>query len=370
MKYFRELFKNIDMLLLLLPVFFAVISIVMIGSTAYDGEFVFNRSIKVQRVAFALGIGVLFFTMLIDYNKFERIHWYLYGFSILFLLTVFIPGLGSEQYGARAWLDLKVVYLQPAEIVKITFTLSYAAFLAKYQESLQTRKGFFVAVGYVIPFLFIIVVLQNDLGNALVLLVGAVFMLFAAGLRTGIFLTAAAAVCAAVPAAYFVMAPHQRERIDAFLHPEDLSLEGNYQVWNSKVAIGSGGVSGKGLFQGTQKELKFLPVQDSDFIFSVICEEFGMMGGLTVIALYSLYLYRIFRIGTNAKDLYGNLIVMGIFGMFLFQIFENIGMTMGIMPVTGITLPFISAGGTSVITNMFALGIILNICIRSKVINF
>ncbi|MBQ3107920.1 MAG: FtsW/RodA/SpoVE family cell cycle protein, partial [Firmicutes bacterium] len=207
MKYFRELLKNMDLILLILPVIFAVISIIMIGSTAYDGEFVFSRSIKVQIAAFVIGAGVLFVTMLLDYNKFERVHWYLYAFSILFLLTVFIPGLGSEQYGSRAWLDLKVIYLQPAEIVKITFTLCYAAFLTKYQESLQTWKGFFVAVGYVIPFLFIIVVLQNDLGNALVLLVGAVFMLFAAGLRTRIFLTAAATVCAAVPAAYFVLAP-------------------------------------------------------------------------------------------------------------------------------------------------------------------
>jgi rod shape determining protein RodA len=136
------------------------------------------------------------------------------------------------------------------------------------------------------------------------------------------------------------------------------------------VAIGSGGISGKGLFQGTQKELKFLPVQDSDFIFSVIAEEWGFIGGSVIIGLYALFLYRIICIARNAKDHFGSLIVIGIFGMFFFQIFENIGMTMGLMPVTGITLPFISAGGSSVITNMLALGLVLNICIRSKVINF
>ncbi|MBR5742007.1 MAG: FtsW/RodA/SpoVE family cell cycle protein, partial [Firmicutes bacterium] len=178
-------------------------------------------------------------------------------------------------------------------------------------------------------------------------------------------------LCAAVPLSVrFLLKDHQKERITAFLHPDDLTLAGNYQVWNSKVAIGSGGLFGKGLFNGTQKNLNYLPVADSDFIFSVICEEFGFVGGAVVIALYAFFLSRIFRVSKNAKDLYGSLIVIGLFGMFLFQIFENIGMTMGLMPVTGITLPFISAGGTSILTNMIAIGLVLNVNIRSKAINF
>ncbi|MEG1584779.1 MAG: FtsW/RodA/SpoVE family cell cycle protein, partial [Anaerovorax sp.] len=127
---------------------------------------------------------------------------------------------------------------------------------------------------------------------------------------------------------------------------------------------------GKGLFQGTQKELKFLPVQKSDFIFSVIVEELGMIGGAVVIALYTFFIYKIIKIADNAKDLYGALIVVGLFAMFAFQIFENIAMSMGIMPVTGITLPFISYGGSSVVANLIALGLILNVGIRSKTINF
>ena len=166
------------------------------------------------------------------------------------------------------------------------------------------------------------------------------------------------------------MAPHQKDRIDAFLHPDNFSLSGIYQVWNSKVAIGSGGVFGKGLFQGTQKELGFLPVQKSDFIFSVLVEELGLIGGAFLILLYTIFLYKILKIADNAKDTFGSLIVIGILAMFTFQIFENIAMAMGIMPVTGITLPFISYGGSSVVANMIALGIVLNVGIRIKTINF
>ena len=163
---------------------------------------------------------------------------------------------------------------------------------------------------------------------------------------------------------------HQKQRIDAFLYPNDKTLPGNWQVWNSKIAVGSGGFKGKGLFKGSQKSLDFLPVAKSDFIFAVICEEFGFLGGGIVIAAYTFFIYRIIRLADRTKDMFGMLIVTGIGSMFFFQVFENIGMTMGVMPVTGITLPFISYGGTSVLANMIALGTILSVGARSKIINF
>lgn len=166
------------------------------------------------------------------------------------------------------------------------------------------------------------------------------------------------------------MADYQKERIEAFLHPENLDLMGNYQVWQSKIAIGSGGLTGKGLFNGTQKELDFIPVQTSDFIFSVVGEELGLIGGIIVIALFGVLLIRMTRVIRDALDFYGALVVTGIVGMFTFQIFENIAMTMGLMPVTGITLPFLSYGGSSILSNMIALGLVLDVGIRSKSINF
>ncbi len=370
MQYFRELLKNIDLTLLFIPFIFAVISVVVIGSTSYSDGFVFDRGIKVQIAAYILGLALLLLILLVDYNLLNGMGKIIYVASILFLFTVFIPGIGSEQYGARAWLRLGPVYLQPAEIVKITFIIFYAEYLSKRRESLDTFKGLAIAGALLLPIIGIVTVLQNDLGNAIVICVIAAIMLFAAGTDGKLYAKVSAAVVIAIPIVYQFMTGHQRARIDAFLNPEDLLLPGNYHVWHSKIAIGSGGVFGKGLFQGTQKELDFLPVQDSDFIYSVIVEEWGFIGGAVIIGLYALFLYRMLRIARNAKDLFGSLIVIGVLAMFFFQIFENVGMTMGLMPVTGITLPFISAGGSSVVTNMIALGLVLNICIRSKVINF
>ncbi len=370
MQYFRELLKNIDLYLLSVLVVFAVISVTTISSTSYDEGFVFSRSMKIQILAYCLGLLFLLLILFIDYMALEGFGKYIYIGSVLFLLTVYIPGIGLEQFGSRGWLDFGPVHLQPAEIIKITFAIAYAEFLSRHRESLSTLKGFLIAGSLLIPFVGIIAVLQNDLGNAIVICVMAAVMLFVAGADGKLYAKIAGVALLLMPLSYFFMADHQRVRIDAFLHPNDPSLPGFYQVWHSKIAIGSGGIRGKGLFQGTQKELEFLPVRDSDFIYSVIVEEWGFFGGALIIALYAFFLYRMFRIARNAKNLYGSLIVTGILSMFFFQIFENIGMTMGIMPVTGITLPFISAGGSSIVTNMMAMGLVLNICIRSKVINF
>lgn len=368
MDYFKNLLRNIDKVLLFLPVCFAVISIIMVGSTSYEGHFIITKDITVQFAAYCLGAIALCIVLLFNYKTFEGLEKILYVVSVLFLLTVYIPGLGVEQFGSRAWVDLGPVNMQPSELVKISFVLMYASYLTRNRANLYTLKGIAMAGLYASP--FILIILKEDLGTAIVMCFMLVVMLFAAGIDYTLFAKLAGVFCISMPILYRFMASHQKERIDAWLHPDNLSLAGNYQVWNSKVAIGSGGIFGKGLFQGTQKELKFLPVQKSDFIFSVITEELGMIGGAAVILLYTVFLYRMLKIADNAKDMYGSLVVMGLLAMFCFQIFENIAMAMGIMPVTGITLPFISYGGSSVVANMIALGIVLNVGIRSKIINF
>lgn len=368
MNNFFNLLKNIDRVLLALPALFGAFSILMIGSIGFDETFVFSRSLKVQAAAFVIGYLALGCMLLFDYRIFQKYEKHLYIASVLFLLTVYVPGLGSEQYGARAWINLKVIYLQPSELVKISFVLIFARYLSERSETLLSYKGVFQAALYGAP--FILIVLKDDLGNAIVLCMIWVVMVFFAGIRFRIFAKLSALFLLAVPLMYRFMASHQKERIDAFLHPENMSLKGNYQVWNSKVAIGSGGFFGKGLFMGTQKSLKFLPVQKSDFIFSVIVEELGMLGGLLVIGLYTFFLHRFVKIARTAREFYGSLVVIGFVGMFGFQIFENIAMTMGIMPVTGITLPLLSYGGTSVVSNMLAVGLVLNVGMRSREINF
>jgi len=368
MDYFKNLLKNIDKILLFLPVCFAVISIIMVGSTSYEGHFVITKDIMVQFAAYIIGTVALCIVLLFNYKTFESLEKILFVASILFLLTVYIPGLGVEHFGSRAWVNLGPVDMQPSEFVKISFVLMFSAYLTRNRGSLYTLKGVGLAGLYALPFIGII--MKEDLGTAVVMCFIFVIMIFTAGIDYKLFAKLGGTFLICMPIVYRFMASHQKERIDAFLHPDNLSLAGNYQVYNSKVAIGSGGIFGKGLFQGTQKELKFLPVQKSDFIFSVIVEELGMIGGAVVILLYTVFLYRMLKIADNAKDMYGSLIVIGILSMFCFQVFENIAMAMGIMPVTGITLPFISYGGSSVVANMVALGIVLNVGIRSKIINF
>ncbi len=360
--------RFIDKLIILAVFLLGVLSVLMLESTVYDGEIVINRLVIVQAAAYFIGFALLFGIQYIDYHFFLGLEKFLYISAILFLLSVYIPGLGISQYGSRAWIDIGFTTLQPSEFVKILFVLIMAAYLSDHREDIETFSGILKAAAVAAP--IIILVLKEDLGSALVFAAIWLFMMFFAGVDLKIFSRCFIAVLLTLPIAYRFLDDYQKDRIDAFLHPDNLSLAGNYQVWQSKVAIGSGGLYGKGLFMGTQKTLDFIPVQQSDFIFSVVCEELGFFGGAAVILIYGFLIMRFARIIRAAEDFYGALIVVGFTGMFLFQVFENIAMTMGLMPVTGITLPFLSGGGTSVIASMTALGLIVNVGVNSKRLNF
>lgn len=370
-KIFNPL-KNVDKYVLLIVALLGILSLVMLESTVYDDGFVFfskaGRPVWIQAIAYVLGFGILLFIQQFDYRFFSGMEKLLYVASLLLLLTVYIPGLGVSQYGSRAWITLGITTLQPSEFVKILFVLLMAGYLSERRNELNSFVGVLKALLYAAP--IIVIVLKEDLGSALVYIVMWIFMVFFAGIDYRLFFRCALLSLASIPVIYKFLDDYQKERIEAFLHPENLSLSGNYQVWQSKVAIGSGGLTGKGLFRGTQKSLDFIPVQQSDFIFSVVVEELGFLGGACLILLYGALMIRFTKIVCDSVDLYGALIVIGFAGMFLFQVFENIAMTMGLMPVTGITLPLISGGGTSVIASMISIGIVLNVGVNSKAINF
>ena len=368
MNYFWNLLKNLDKVLILLPVIFAVFSITMLASIEYQGQFVISQTMKMQFISYCMGAAAMIAVLFIDYHIYVKFEKAIYIISILFLLSVRIPGLGHEEFGGARWIDLGVATFQPSEIVKVSMILLTAMYISRNRDALKTFKGVALSFFYVMP--FILIVLLEDLGSAIVMGFAWVFMIFYAGMNYKLFAKLAAAAAFSIPIIYRFLGDSQKERIDAFLNPDNLKLRGVYQVLQSKIAIGSGGLLGKGLFAGTQKEFKFLPVQKSDFIFSVIVEELGLIGGAFLIFLYTVFLYRIVKIAYNAKDLYGALISMGFVGMFLFQIFQNTAMTMGLMPVTGVTLPFISSGGSSILSCMIAVGLVLNIGIRNKIINF
>ncbi len=368
MKKFFEPLQSVDKKILAIVGVLAFISLLMLESTVYEDGFALNRAVIIQLVAYILGFIAMMCILHVDYSFFKGMSKPLYIGSLLFLLSVYIPGLGIEQYGARSWINLGVTTLQPSEFVKIPFVFLMANYLTDHRESIKKFRGVVLAGLYAVP--IILIVLKDDLGSALVYMSIWIFMVFFAGIDYKILLKSILGVAAAIPIAYNFLSGYQKERIEAFLHPDNIDLQGNYQVWQSKVAIGSGGFFGKGLFQGTQKEMDFIPVQQSDFIFSVVVEELGFVGGFFVIALYGGLLYRLCLVIHDAVDWFGALIATGFTAMFLFQIFENIGMTIGLMPVTGITLPLLSGGGTSVIASMMSIGVVLNVGLNSKKIRF
>ncbi|MDR0853805.1 MAG: FtsW/RodA/SpoVE family cell cycle protein [Clostridiales Family XIII bacterium] len=358
-----EIFRRIDKILILLPLAFAIISIGMISSITATAADPIGKQVITQTVAYALGFGLLVAVVAFDYKRLLPFKWVLYGMAILIQLTVYIPGLGVEMYGSRAWIDIfGITTVQPSEIVKVFYILCLAIYLTEKKKDLATFKGFLLCFAYALPIIGIVAV--EDMGAGIVMMFIFVGMVFAAGMSAGLFLRLAALFIISVPVLYRFMAPHQKERFSAFLHPENLSIDATYQVFQSKVAIGSGGFFGKGFRDGVIKQSGLIPVQESDFIFPIICEEFGMLGGVIVIALYALLILRIWRTVARSTEIFGALICVGFMCLFGFQLFENIGMTMGVMPVTGITLPFLSAGGSSILANMLGLGLVIGVGMR------
>ena len=322
-----------------------------------------------QCAAFGLGAMVICLILLVDYTLIGKYYKELYLISIILLAVVLIPGIGAERGGARSWLNLGPLDLQTSEIVKLTFILSYAKIVESKRDRLRTIKDIMPLIIYAIPFLGLLLA-QPDLGTALVFMCIIAAMVFTAGLDGKIIRRTIIIVVALTPIMYMLMADHQKQRIEAFLHPEDITLKGNYQVMQSLIAIGSGGITGKGLYQGSQNQEDFLPVQDSDFIFAVVGEELGVIGMVFLIGLYIAFIFRLIYAAQQARDFYGTLIVIGVLGMFGYQIIQNIGMTVAVIPVTGVTLPFVSYGGSSMLTSMANLGLVMNVYMRRKKINF
>jgi rod shape determining protein RodA len=378
----KKLLKNIDYGLIIVVIAIFILGVIIISSAtnvidltnkkAFDeiyDEIDMTRQVKIQIIAFIIGSIVIIFILGIDYNNFGGIYKTIYVLSILLLLSVYIPGLGVVRGGARSWIQLGPIDIQTSEIAKLGYILSFAKYLESRYEKLDTLGDLIGPILFTAPFI-ILLLKQPDLGSALVFMIIAFGMMFIAGINMKIVMYGGIAGISSLPIFYKFLEKHQRERIDAFLNPSDPTLPGNYHVLQSKITIGSGKIWGKGIFKGSYHRRDYLPVQETDFIYAVLGEELGFIGGGILLLLYSIFLYKMIKISKNAKDIYGSLIVIGITFMFAFQIFENIGMTMGIMPVTGVTLPFVSYGGSSLITSMIALGLVLNISMRKQKIRF
>ena len=367
-------FGNFDKLLN-----FAVVGLLLIGtmlvyagtrewfrSYGLDPEYYFKR----HTLNIIIGGLLAYGTTLIDYRLLRAYTPIVWLAAVFGLIIVLIPGLGSEINGAQAWISLPGGFqLQPAELAKIAIIVGMAMILADRDQSdkdptdLDVLKALAIAA---VPVLLIVA--QPDLGTVLIISAAVVGMIGASGAPArwviGLLLAAIVGVFAAVQTG--AVSSYQVARLQSFVDPSADPQATGYQLRQSRITIGSGGLLGKGLFEGPQTNGRFVPEQQTDFIFTVAGEELGFVGCSIILFLYTLFFIRAFAICRRSSDLFGRLVCIGVIAWFAFQTFENIGMTMGLMPMTGVPLPFLSYGGSSMFANLIGIGLLQNVHSRGR----
>ncbi len=318
-----------------------------------------------QFLRFLLGMGILFMVAMVDIRFWMRHAYTLYMIAIVLLVAVQVRG--TVGMGAQRWIDLGFIQLQPSEIMKIALVLSLARYFhgATVQE---TGRPLFL----VPPLIMVLaptglVMKQPDLGTALMLMMSSGAIFFMAGVRLWKFGVLIAGGLAAVPVAWGFLHDYQRKRLEVFLNPDEDPLGAGYHITQSKIALGSGGLFGKGFLHGTQSRLDFLPEKQTDFIFTMFGEEWGMIGGLVLLTLYALLVAYGYAIALRCRSQFGRLVALGITTTFFLYFFINTAMVMGLVPVVGVPLPLISYGGTAMLSLLFGFGLLMSAYIHRDV---
>jgi rod shape determining protein RodA len=315
---------------------------------------------------FLLGLAVMLIAATIDIRMWMSLAYPAYMVALLLLVAVDIAG--HTGLGAQRWIALGPVDLQPSELMKISLVLALARVL--HGKSVEdVSKPLPLAIGLVMVGLpAILVVMQPNLGTALIIVADGCALLFLAGLSWRWIVPTLAGIAAAVPLIWrFVLHDYQKARVETFLHPESDALGAGWNITQAKIAIGSGGISGKGFLQGTQSRLNFLPEKQTDFIWTSICEEFGFVGALAMLILFAVVIFYGMKIAVSARSQFGRLLAMGVTLNFFFYIMINGAMVMGLIPVVGIPMPLLSYGGSAMLTVMFGFGLLLSVHIHRQV---
>ncbi len=319
-----------------------------------------------QVIALLMGITLCLIISAVDYQSIKNLSWVFYTGCVLLLVGVLFWGTGKTQVGTNGWFNFKGVSFQPAEISKLSFVAFIAKFFEKIKEKDNRYKNIVKLILYAaIP--IILVLAQPDAGSAMVFMFMFAVMVYICEVPYKYIFLAIGSFLASMPVVWlFLLQPHQKDRIMSFISPEKYSKTISFQVSQSTMTIGAGQLTGSGLYNGIQTQSLGVPEKHTDFIFSVIGEEFGFIGCGVVIVLLLAIILRCLYIAKKSKDAYGSFLVIGITSMFFFHIAENIGMNIRLLPVTGIPLPFISYGGSSLITNFIAIGVILSVSAGNK----
>ncbi len=311
---------------------------------------------------FAVGLGVMFMVAMVDIRLWMRYAYVFFAAALLMLAAVEI--IGFVGMGAQRWINLGFISLQPSEIMKIALVLALARYFHSISMEDIGRPTILIPPLVMVAMPALLVLRQPDLGTALMLIATSGVVFFMAGVRAWVFLGTATAALASLPVAWEVLHDYQRDRVLTFLDPSRDPLGAGYHITQSKIALGAGGLTGKGFMQGSQSHLNFLPEKQTDFIFTMLAEEFGMLGGVALIGLYTLILAFGFAIAVRSRNQFGRLAAIGITSTFFLYVFINIAMVMGLIPVVGVPLPLISYGGTAMLTLMFGFGLIMSVYIH------
>jgi cell division protein FtsW len=352
-----------DFLLIILTFSLLAIGLIMVYSaSAIWAEYKFHDSFffaKRQLLFAGVGIAAMFFIMNIDYWTWRDWSKVLLIVCFVLLVLVLIPGIGMVRNGSRSWIGVGAFSIQPSEFMKLAMIAFLAKYLSENQKNITSfKRGLLPALALVFA-AFGMIMLQPDLGTGTVMVGTCIAMIFVAGARISHFIGLGVLGLAGF-AALILSAPYRIKRITSFLNPWEDPLGSGFQIIQSLYAIGPGGLFGLGLGQSRQKFF-YLPEPQTDFIFAILAEELGFIGGSLVLLLFSLLLWRGVRIALGAPDLYGSFLAIGIISMVAIQVMINIGVVTGLMPVTGITLPFLSYGGSSLTLMLMAIGVLLNI---------
>lgn len=360
----RTRLRDFDWTLLAFVLVLSVISVLEIRSATAMTKF---HGFQVKQIGFlSAGLVIMFAVAMVDYHRLLDIANWAYGISLIFLVAVLIPHIGQKVLGARRWINLGGgVHFQPSEWVKLVLILAAARFF--WQMIAEGSEPTWKDIGKAFALIgapMLLVLKQPDLGTALTYSPLLIVGLFLGGIRfkqAAVLLLGFLLLGAVAWKSGKVLKPYQKARLTAFVDPDTDPKGSGYQIRQSLIAVGSGGIWGKGANRGTQTQGDFLPIPYTDFIFAAFCEEHGFVGALFVLLLYFLILIRLIENAQRAPDPPGTLLIMGIVGVIVFQIAINIGMCIGLMPVTGIPLPLMSYGGSSVIFTFLALGIVMNV---------
>ncbi|MFQ5944628.1 MAG: rod shape-determining protein RodA [Anaerolineae bacterium] len=367
----QRLWSNLDPWLMLATVALVIWGLAMVysatgGSLPSDGPW-WDTFFGRQVLYAAIGLLVLVLAAASDYRYLESLHRPLYALGLASLGLVFV--VGQVAFGAQRWLDLRFFPLQPSELVKVFLIIGLAKLLADRRRAALGWGRLFLTLAYAaVPMAFIY--LQPDLGTAVIF--GAVWlaMVLASGARLPQFVSIASLAIALVPVTWPLLQGYMRERILVFLNPAHDPLGAGYNVNQARIAIGSGGLWGQGFASGSQSQLQFLRVRHTDFIFSVLGEELGFVGVTVLVVLLAVLLFRVLRVADQARDEFGRLIAAGTAAMIGFQAYANISMNLGLLPAVGMPLPFISYGGSALISALLGIGLVQSVAMRHRRLEF